>query len=51
MTDWTAFEMLAEGWEAFLGSRAEGDPYRTGIATCAKQLRETIARAKQDEEN
>jgi hypothetical protein len=51
-TDWTPFELLAEGWERFTAERITADPdYRSGIALCAKQLRETIASAKQDEEN
>jgi hypothetical protein len=50
-TDWTPFELLAAGWEAFAKETSAHDPYRTGVALCAKQLRETIASAKQDEEN
>ena len=47
-----AYLAFAEGWERFTAERITADPdYRSGIALCAKQLRETIASAKQDEEN
>jgi len=50
-TDWTAFELLAEGWEKYTVDTPAGDMYARGVTLCAKQLRETIARAKQDEED
>jgi hypothetical protein len=49
-TDWTAFELLAEGWEKLPANPQGSNMYQRGVALCAKQLRETIARAKADKD-
>jgi|HubBroStandDraft_1064217.scaffolds.fasta_scaffold48505_3 hypothetical protein len=47
-TDWTAFELLAEGWEQHVATTKKAGITARGVELCAKQLRETIARAKAD---
>jgi hypothetical protein len=50
-TDWTPFELLAAGWEQHVATMKKAGIASRGVELCAKQLRETIASAKQDEEN
>ena len=50
-TDWTPFELLAAGWEQHVDIMKKAGITARGVKLCAKQLRETIASAKQDEEN